>query len=164
MRYQVLSKILIFGNSGSGKSTLAKKISDMNNLAHLDLDTIAWEITSPPTRIPLFESEVQINNFTNSNDNWVVEGCYADLIRLVMDKADEVIFLNLSVDDCILNAINRPWEPHRYKSKEAQDSNLEMLINWISEYPKREDHLSQKAHIEIFNAFIGKKEIHTSNI
>jgi adenylate kinase family enzyme len=158
-----LSKVLIFGNSGSGKSTLAKKISTQNNVAHLDLDTIAWQDTLPPTRMPITESEWQINQFTDLNDNWVIEGCYSDLLKRVINKADEVIFLNLSVDDCILNAKNRPWEPHKYESKQAQDSNLAMLIHWIAQYPEREDHFSQKAHSKLFDVFVGKKEMRTSN-
>ncbi|WNC68645.1 AAA family ATPase [Thalassotalea nanhaiensis] len=159
-----MSKILIFGNSASGKSTLAKKLSIKNNVAHLDLDTIAWQATSPPTRTPISESENQINDFIDINDNWVIEGCYSDLLQLVLVKADEVIFLNLPVEDCIKNAKARPWEPHKYDSQEAQDANLEMLINWISQYSKREDDFSQKAHLKLFNAFSGKKEMHTTNV
>lgn len=158
-----MSKILIFGNSGSGKSTLAKNISIKSNVAHLDLDTIAWQVTLPPTRMPITESEIQIKHFTDINDSWIIEGCYSDLLKKVMPKADEVIFLNLSVDDCILNAKNRPWEPHKYESKAVQDSNLAMLIEWISQYPERKDHFSQQAHLKLFNAFTGKKEIRTSN-
>jgi len=37
-----MEKILIFGNSSEGKTTLAKELSLQNNLAHLDLDTLAW--------------------------------------------------------------------------------------------------------------------------
>jgi len=159
-----LSKVLIFGNSASGKSTLAKKISINNAAAHLDLDTIAWQATSPPERMPIAESAIHINNFIDINDSWVVEGCYADLLTLVMDKANEVIFLNLTVKDCIINAKNRPWEPHKYESQAAQDSNLAMLINWISQYPERKDTFSQKAHIALFDAFDGKKQIQTINL
>jgi adenylate kinase family enzyme len=158
-----LSKTVIFGNSGSGKSTLAKRMSANENVAHLDLDTIAWQATLPPTRMPIAESELQINTFITSHKNWVIEGCYADLLERVLDKTEEVIFLNLSVDDCICNAKSRAWEPHKYESKAAQDANLAMLVDWISQYPEREDHFSQKAHIKLFNAFNGKKVMRTSN-
>jgi len=163
MRRATLTRTLVFGNSASGKSTLAKKMSLKNNAAHLDLDTIAWQATLPPTRTPIVLSENQIKDFINSNDNWIIEGCYSDLLTLLIDKAEEIIFLNISVDDCISNAQKRPWEPHKYESKEAQDKNLNMLIQWISQYPEREDNFSQKAHLELFNSFRGKKEIQTSN-
>ncbi|MFT5758690.1 MAG: hypothetical protein ACI9LM_003438 [Alteromonadaceae bacterium] len=38
-----------------------------------------------------------------------------------------------------------------------------MLLQWISQYPEREDHFSQKAHTELFNAFRGKKQMHNTN-
>jgi len=159
-----LSKILIFGNSGSGKSTLAKKMSIESNLAHLDLDTIAWQATSPPTRTSIVESKKSIDNFIKINRNWVVEGCYADLLQLCIDKADKVIFLNLPVAECIINAQHRPWEPHKYETAEAQNTNLTMLIDWISQYPIRADTFSQKAHLSLYDAFHGEKEVRTTNI
>ena len=58
-----MRKILIFGNSGSGKSTLAKKLCAAEKLAHLDLDTLAWQPTNPPIRNPLTESEKNITEF-----------------------------------------------------------------------------------------------------
>lgn len=158
-----MSKILIFGNSGSGKSTLAKKISSEQNLAHLDLDSIAWLPISPPTRMPLEESEIHIKYFIEQHESWVIEGCYSDLLRLLLEKADEVIYLNLSVDDCIVNAQNRPWESHKYESKAAQDANLDMLIEWISDYPNRDDYFSQSSHFQLFNDFKGKKQMITHN-
>ena len=45
MGQTLMRKILIFGNSGSGKSTLAGKLCAGNGLAHLDLDTLAWQNT-----------------------------------------------------------------------------------------------------------------------
>ncbi len=49
----MLNNILIFGNSASGKSSLAKNLCETYALAHLDLDTLAWESTLPPERKPL---------------------------------------------------------------------------------------------------------------
>jgi hypothetical protein len=36
--------------------------------------------------------------------------------------------------ESVANAFSRPWEPHKYLSKEAQDANLEMLMGWIRAY------------------------------
>jgi len=159
-----LSKIVIFGNSGSGKSTLAKQLSLSDDLAHLDLDTIAWKPCLPPERLPISESSITISEFFKTHDSWVIEGCYSDLLALVIYKADEVIFLNLPISSCIENAKNRPWEPHKYESREAQDENLAMLIEWISEYNLRDDTFSQLAHENIFTKFTGKKTMRTSNL
>ena len=58
-----MRKVLIFGNSGSGKSTLAKELAEKEELAHLDLDTLAWLPVLPPKRAPLVESESKIIEF-----------------------------------------------------------------------------------------------------
>jgi len=73
-------RTVIFGNSGSGKSTLASRLAREKNLHHLDLDTIAWQDCSPPTRLPLIESEEKILSFINKSQNWVIEGCYSSLL------------------------------------------------------------------------------------
>ena len=158
-----MSKTLIFGNSGTGKSTLAKKISAEQNTAHLDLDTIAWQATVPPTRTPISEAKAKIDNFISANKHWVIEGCYADLLALAQGNAEKIIFLDLPVADCIANARNRPWEPHKYGSKAAQDANLTMLIDWISQYPTRDDTFSRQAHLNLYEAFTGEKEHRKSN-
>ncbi len=155
--------VLIFGNSGSGKSTLAKSLADSDDLAHFDLDTIAWLPTDPPQRMPVAESAEQISRFLSENSDWVVEGCYTDLIEITSRYATEMIFLNLSVDDCIENAKNRPWEPHKYPSKELQDENLEMLLDWIRAYPTREDVCSLNAHQQLYDNFEGIKSMLNAN-
>lgn len=158
-----MRKILIFGNSGSGKSTLAKKICESEDLPHLDLDTLAWLPTTPPSRQPLKDSCAKILDFTASDNGWVIEGCYADLIEAALPYASEVIFINLPVKDCIRNARNRPWEPHKYDSKEKQDQNLDMLINWIAQYPNRTDTFSLSAHEDLYARFPRSKIILSKN-
>ncbi len=154
-------RILLFGNSGSGKSTLAKHLCAEHALAHLDLDTLAWQDTTPPERRPVGESEKDIQGFTAKHDRWVIEGCYTDLLELVASRADEAIWLNLPVEACVENARARPWEPHKYPSKEAQDANLGMLIDWIRAYERRDDTFSKTAHRALFEGFTGRRrEIH----
>lgn len=158
-----MRKILIFGNSGSGKSTLAKELCDLEGVAHLDLDTLAWGVSARPERKPLNESIKAIQIFIASNDGWVIEGCYADLLEQVLPFSSEIIFMNLPIDACIDNAKKRPWEPHKYESKEAQDANLDMLIDWISQYNQRVDTFSEASHRSLYEAFQGEKTVYVSN-
>lgn len=156
-------KVVIFGNSGSGKSTLAGEIASSDGLAHLDLDTLAWLPGMPPERRPLAESQQEMDAFCQANDGWVIEGCYADLLECVLPRASEIIYMNLPVEACVANAKARPWEPHKYESKEAQDANLDMLIQWIRDYDTRDDVFSRRAHEAFYERYQGKKTVYTSN-
>lgn len=162
-----LRKILIFGNSGSGKSTLAQRLVKSENLAHLDLDTLAWLPTNPPQRAPLNVSSTKIKAFTQEHSGrdsgWVIEGCYTDLLDLIKAEATEIIFMNLPISQCIENARNRPWESHKYPSKEAQDKNLAMLIDWIQQYESRTDVFSYTSHLRFYESFDGPKTMHIRN-
>lgn len=159
-----MRKIIIFGNSGSGKTTLAKKLSARYALAHLDLDMLAWKKGEPPKRNLVSDSEKAINKFLEMNKKWVIEGCYADLLALVVEKADKIIFLNPGVEQCVSNCKLRPWEPHKYPTQKAQDENLQMLIEWVKQYPDRKDEFSLIAHRQLFTQFSGEKVEYQSNV
>jgi adenylate kinase family enzyme len=158
-----MRKILLFGNSGSGKSTLAKELCETEGLPHLDLDTLAWLPTSPPQRQLISDSEKAMQDFTHGKDSWIIEGCYTDLLECVAPFANEIVFMDLPIEACVSNARGRPWEPHKYVSKEAQDANLENLIEWIAQYRHRTDTFSEQSHRRFYNDFQGKKITYTSN-
>jgi SAM-dependent methyltransferase len=153
----VSRRVIVFGNSGSGKSTLAAQLSRAEGLAHLDLDTLAWLPTDPPTRRPIEDSADEIVGFTAQHDAWVIEGCYTDLLAMVRRAATEMVFLNPGVEACVAHCRARPWEPHKYATRVAQDANLAMLIGWVRGYPSRSDTCSLVAHRALYDAFEGPK-------
>lgn len=143
-------RVVIVGNSGSGKSTLSKRLE----LPHLDLDTLAWD--PGPKRRAIEQSRRELEPFI-AEDTWVVEGCYADLAAIALERATHLLFLHPGTEACIANAKERPWEPHKYASKEAQDANLAMLIEWIRDYETRTDELSLHAHRQLYGSYSGNK-------
>ncbi|WP_240732739.1 hypothetical protein [Halioglobus maricola] len=106
---------------------------------------------------------MEIDGFVASNSNWVIEGCYSDLIEFVLSEAAELVYMDLPIEACIANAKRRPWESHKYESKKAQDENLPMLIEWISQYESRNDTFSRSAHQGLLERFSGKKTVFTGN-
>lgn len=149
-------RYVLLGNSGSGKSTLAQRLA-RGGAAHLDLDTLAWEPGAPPRRRDLAASVRDVAAFMDANARWVIEGCYADLLEDPVWRCTRLVFLNPGADACVANARSRPWEPHKYASKEEQDANLAMLVGWIRQYAERADTFSLAAHRALFDGFDGDK-------
>jgi hypothetical protein len=67
------------------------------------------------------------------------------------------VFLNPGLETCLEHNRRRPWEPHKYASKEAQDDMLENLQAWVAGYYQRQDQWSYHAHRQIFDSFVGRK-------
>lgn len=152
-----MPKIIIFGNSGSGKSTLARRLAELHGAAHLDLDTIAWKADAPGVRAEPGASRAALREFAENNPDWIIEGCYSELLKEASEFCTEMVFLNPGVAACVENCRARPWEPHKYASAEAQDENLKMLLGWVREYETRADEFSLAAHRELFDSFAGAK-------
>jgi adenylate kinase family enzyme len=154
-------RVVILGNSGAGKSTLAARLARQHQLAHLDLDTLAWlpaaSAGAPPERAPLADSIAQLERFICANERWVIEGCYADLLTAAAARSTLLVFINPGTLVCLAHCRARPWEPHKYASKRAQDANLEMLLDWVRDYETREDEFSLSSHRALFDGFSGNK-------
>jgi len=54
-------------------------------------------------------------------------------------------------------------EQQKYSSKEAQDQNLDMLIEWISDYEIRPDTFAKQAHQALYDNFTGVKTLISTN-
>lgn len=150
-------RVLVFGNSGSGKSTLARHLAQEHELAHLDLDAIVWE----PGRIAVQRTPAAIaaslGSFLAAHERWVIEGCYGEIVEAASRHCTELLFLNPGRETCLEHNRRRPWEPHKYASKQEQDALLENLQAWVSGYYERQDQWSYHAHRRIFDAFAGCK-------
>ena len=150
-------RIAIVGNSGSGKSTLAKRLAAAGNVAVLDLDTIAWEpgqVALPRDRV---DAAADVLAFCRSNEDWVVEGCYASLIEIALELNPELVVLDPGVEQCTENCRTRPWEPHKYSTKDEQDQRLEFLLEWLAAYYSRDDDMSLLAHKRVYEGYAGVK-------
>jgi len=124
-------RIAILGNSGSGKSTLAQWLAERAGAALLDLDTVAWE----PGQIGVSRldhlASADVQSFCSAQGSWIVEGCYANLMRVALHFDPRFVFLNPGKERCIANCRARPWEPHKYSSKEQQDERLSFLLSSV---------------------------------
>lgn len=151
-------RVAIVGNSGSGKSTLARRLVGNSGNPVLDLDTIAWEPDQITVPRAAESAHADLRNFCSSNEQWVVEGCYADLVEAALAFGAHLIVLEPGLERCISNCRARPWESHKFSSKQEQDRRLSYLLEWVEEYYSRDDDMSLAAHRMIFERYAGPKQ------
>lgn len=150
-------RVLIVGNSGSGKSWKARELAQQHRLAHLDLDTIYFVPGLIAVARPMEAVLGDLRAFVDANPAWVIEGCYGDVIEAALPFCSELLFMNPGKDVCLANNGQRPWEPHKYASKEQQDSMLPFLLDWVGKYYERGDNCSYRYHRRVFDGFGGDK-------
>jgi adenylate kinase family enzyme len=154
-------RIAILGNSGSGKSLLGGWLADRSAAPRLDLDTVAWEPNSGPVFRPEDAAIADVRAFCASNASWIVEGCYANLVRAALPFAPTLLLLDPGEARCIANCRSRAWEPHKYESKAAQDERLAFLLTWVREYYVRDGEMSRSGHVATYEAYAGPKHLLT---
>lgn len=155
-------KLILLGNAGAGKTSLTRQLLNIlpEPMPVLSLDTVAF-IEQTAERRPLAESVEAIHTFMHAQDHaqdhWLLEGCYAEMIDAIADKADRLIFLNPGSDTCVTHCRNRPWEPSKFPTPEAQQTHLQALIDWVQQYDSRTDEYGLAAHRATFERFAGEK-------
>ena len=152
------NRFAIIGNAGSGKSTLAWQLAGEMDLALLDLDIVAWEPERVAVPRPPDAAAADVHNFCRSYPQWVLEGCYPELIATALNYRPHLLLLDPGMDQCLANCRARPWEPHKYRSRAEQDRKLGMLMAWVEGYYHRDGDISLAAHEALFEAYRGPKQ------
>ncbi|MDX1432800.1 MAG: shikimate kinase [Gammaproteobacteria bacterium] len=153
-------RVVLLGNAGAGKSTMAKRLIAGRGIARLSLDEIAWG--EGTERRPLAESLAELDRFLAVNECWIIEGCYGDLVEAALGHCTELRFLNPGVAACVAHCRQRPWEPGKFPTPQAQRGMLEDLVRWVEDYETRDDEYGLKRHRDIFDGFAGAKREYTS--
>lgn len=148
-------KILLLGNAGAGKSTLAALLAGDRAIPRLSLDDVAF--IGGTQRRKLTDSLALCEQFMVGKSEWIIEGCYADILRALLPHADQLLFLNPGVEACLAHCRQRPWEPDKFDSPEAQAAHQAFLLDWVAQYPTRTDEYGLAAHQALFDAYTGPK-------
>jgi hypothetical protein len=119
-----------------------------------------WEPGKIAMQRPRESVATSLRSFIDSQAAWVIEGCYGELIRAASAHCTLLVFLNPGIDACLANNLKRPWESHKYASRELQNTMLGQLQEWVAGYYQRTDAWSYRVHREIFDAFAGPKVEH----
>lgn len=103
-------RIMIIGSPGSGKSTFARQLADITGLPLIHLDKEFWNsgwIETPREEwIPMQESLI-------SGEEWIVDGNYGGTLNMRLDRADTIIWFQLSRTVCLVSYIKRVISTNR---------------------------------------------------
>lgn len=152
-----VARYAILGNSGSGKSTLAKALVAHCEASYLDLDSVAWVPGSVGVPREPGEAERDVCEFCACHPQFVLEGCYENLMAAALPFQPLLVFLDADAGVCEAHCRARPWEPHKYATADAQNEKLQFLLEWVRGYYTRTGPLSHAAHAALYDAWSGPK-------
>jgi adenylate kinase family enzyme len=83
----------VIGPGGSGKSWLARELSEALGLSVIHLDSLYWQ----PGWVPMPQAQWEaLQRRMAADEAWIVEGLHQRTVRVWLDAADTVIFLDVS--------------------------------------------------------------------
>jgi len=86
-------RINVVGTTGSGKTTTARMLAKQLGLRYVELDALSWRPNWEVT--PRDELPGLVDAATQGND-WIVDGNYSAVRRVLVPKLDTVIWLDYS--------------------------------------------------------------------
>jgi adenylate kinase family enzyme len=125
--------VAIVGSGGAGKSALARQVGAMTGLPVIHLDHHYWK----PGWVPTPNDEwVPRQRELISGERWVVDGNYGGTLELRAERADTIVFVDLSRRVCLSRALRRVRSPILQAPGCPQKVDVEFL-RWIWDFPRK---------------------------
>ena len=128
---------MVMGPSGSGKSTMARQLGEYYSLPVVHIDALYWKPGWVGSTAEELDPKIRA---AADQPAWVIDGYYKRTRDYRLERADSVIYLDISRYVCLWRAIRR-WMKHR--GQERADLGLGCLekldwpfIRWIWRYPR----------------------------
>jgi len=99
-----MERVMVVGTSCAGKTTLARRIAQILDMPHVELDVLHWGPNW--SQCPLDEFRERVRQGVNA-DRWVVDGNYAKVRDIVLSRATDAIWLNYSFPVVFWRALSR---------------------------------------------------------
>lgn len=110
MQLDRLQRINVVGTSSSGKSTLARRISEILDVPHVELDRLFWQPDWQPATEDGFQAALQQ---AISGDRWVIDGNYNTTQPIEHERLTAAIWLDyplsVTLKRATSRAIRRSW-------------------------------------------------------
>ena len=84
-------RIVVVGTSGSGKTTLARRLGNILEVPHIELDSLYWNANWTSTPLAVFRERVAL---ALDGESWVIDGNYSSVLDLTWGCADTIVWLD----------------------------------------------------------------------
>lgn len=86
-----LRRVIVVGTSGSGKTTFARRLAEILDVPHFELDQLHWGPNWTPKDMAEFR---QLTEAAVTGERWVIDGNYEVIRDIVWPRAATIIWLN----------------------------------------------------------------------
>lgn len=97
-------RVNVIGTSGSGKSTFSKKLAEVMQARHVELDKLFWKANWEMSGDEEFFSRLRQ---ALDSERWVVDGNYTRTVPIKWAKVDLVVWLDYSFPRTLWQALRR---------------------------------------------------------
>lgn len=132
-----IQRIMIIGGAGSGKSSLAKKLGSISGLPVIHIDRIYWK---PNWQFRERSEIAELTMAAASGDRWVFEGNFSETLPYRVERADMLIFLDISTPVRLWRVIKRLLLHYGRTRPDMAEGCVEhfdwAFLRWVASYRK----------------------------
>jgi len=128
-------RILVIGSGGAGKSTFARELAATTGLPLIHLDRYYWK----PGWVPMPAEEwADCVRHLISADSWIMDGNYGGSLPARVQRADAIVFFDMSRLVCIWGILRRRLAARFRKRPDVPEGCPERLdaefVRWVWDF------------------------------
>jgi len=152
-----MQRVLVIGCSGSGKTTLAMQVADHLQLPYINLDEHYWQPGWTPTPMSQWHA---ISNELADRPAWIMDGTYGSTLQYRLQKADTVVYLDMSTWTCLYRVASRTVRYLGHTRPQMTDGCPERFDIDFLHYILSYRITRRKKHLAVIKRYSSVKSVH----
>ena len=116
-------RIVVVGTTGSGKTTVGKRIAEILNVPHVEMDALNWGPNWTERPVEVFREELEE---TINGPSWVIDGNYSKVRDVYLPRANTIVWLDYSLVTNFWQLLTRTFK-RSFKSEVLWNGNVERI-------------------------------------
>ncbi|WP_088103581.1 topology modulation protein [Halalkalibacter urbisdiaboli] len=122
-----MNRIMVMGvSAGVGKSTFARRLGNALHIEVYHLDTLFWKPEWVQASLEEFSDK---QKEIMKKENWIIEGNYQSTVRIRVEQADTIIYLERSLPVCLYRVVKR-WLTNIGKTRIDMGEGCKEKLDW----------------------------------